>query len=293
MGNYHSASNNRKNVNRKKIHPPVVKPVNLINEQNRNSKYILPDFTEISRLQMQHYLFRHVFDGNYSAPGVDEILKTGGKILDVGCGPGTWILELASEYSRAEFYGEIKPRNTTFIRANILDGLPFENCTFDYVHIGFLGTSFTEEEWKTIVIPEIIRVTKPNCWIELYEADGFALNCGPCYRQIINCIQEELAKKDIDAKVATKFKDWLLLESNLENIHEEIRKQPVGQFGGRLASLMEENNDCFFQTMDTSLIVNLGINSKEFEEMLQTIHDEYNKYKTYINFHRIYAQKFI
>lgn len=81
MGNHQSASSDKKNINRKKskINSLVNKSINSIDKQST-----LPDFAEINRLQMQHYLFRHVFDGNYSAPGVNEILETGGKILDVG-----------------------------------------------------------------------------------------------------------------------------------------------------------------------------------------------------------------
>ncbi|CAG8748121.1 5675_t:CDS:2, partial [Cetraspora pellucida] len=109
---------------------------------DENSKYPLPnDDEEINRLQSQHYLFRHAWGKNYSSP-VEEILRAGGAcVLDVGCGPATWILEMASEYTSSSFTGidispvfpsNIKPRNVEFYQMNVLDGLPFEDNTFDF-----------------------------------------------------------------------------------------------------------------------------------------------------------------
>src|ERR1044071_1706506 len=56
-------------------------------------KYSLPnDEAEMDRLKSQHYLFNYIFQGNFSSP-VKEILKVGGtEVLDLGCGPGTWLL---------------------------------------------------------------------------------------------------------------------------------------------------------------------------------------------------------
>ncbi|CAG8730087.1 4953_t:CDS:2, partial [Dentiscutata heterogama] len=50
-----------------------------------NSKYIMPnDDEEVDRLQIQHFLYRNIWNGNYSAP-VTELLERGNcKILDVG-----------------------------------------------------------------------------------------------------------------------------------------------------------------------------------------------------------------
>jgi hypothetical protein len=43
------------------------------------------------------------------------------------------------------------PANTRFIQANILDGLPFSNDEFDFIHVGSLGSSFTEKQWTEMV----------------------------------------------------------------------------------------------------------------------------------------------
>ncbi|CAG8831586.1 34131_t:CDS:1, partial [Racocetra persica] len=92
MGNQQSTKNATKNKNKNKTPSK-----SSTNEQKKpwyvegrrytnykNSKYFLPDDEiEMDRLQMQHYLFRHIFYGNFSAP-VEDVLKRGGRILDIG-----------------------------------------------------------------------------------------------------------------------------------------------------------------------------------------------------------------
>jgi hypothetical protein len=56
-------------------------------------EYIFPlNDAEVTRLHGQHYLFKHLFQGNYFAP-IEPILKNDSKVLDVGCGPhAIWMI---------------------------------------------------------------------------------------------------------------------------------------------------------------------------------------------------------
>lgn len=51
----------------------------------KNAKYFLPnDDEEMDRLHLQHYMWRYIWQSNYSAP-VDDLLKTENtKVLDLG-----------------------------------------------------------------------------------------------------------------------------------------------------------------------------------------------------------------
>jgi len=52
--------------------------------KNRDLIYPLPvDEEECDRSQLQHFLFHHIWDGNFSSP-VKQILERGGKVLDIG-----------------------------------------------------------------------------------------------------------------------------------------------------------------------------------------------------------------
>lgn len=56
--------------------------------------YALPNNPqEVNRLDFQHYMLRYVLEANYLAPLVPEQVNM---MLDVGCGTGRWISEMAN-----------------------------------------------------------------------------------------------------------------------------------------------------------------------------------------------------
>jgi ubiquinone/menaquinone biosynthesis C-methylase UbiE len=126
--------------------------------------------------RLKTYLLNNVFQSNFSSP-VKEILKIGGtEVLDLGCGPGAWLLDMAETFPKSNFTGvdltntlignDDMSKNIKFIKGNVLDGLPFKNSTFDYIFIRNLSYGFSEQDWK-FMINEIIRITKPGGWIEV------------------------------------------------------------------------------------------------------------------------------
>src|SRR5262249_29785679 len=112
--------------------------------------YLLPsDQQEMNRLDFQHYLLRYSLRGNYAGP-----LRAPASILDVGSGTGRWALEMAQLFPQATVVGtdlvepeakaQIQPGNASlptnyqFVLSNLLEGLPFPNNTFDFVHMRLL-----------------------------------------------------------------------------------------------------------------------------------------------------------
>ncbi|RUP46420.1 hypothetical protein BC936DRAFT_146984 [Jimgerdemannia flammicorona] len=89
---------------------------------------------------------------------------------------GCWTMDMANDFPNSHFVGvdvtDVFPkdglkRNCTFVKANTLEGLPFEDDTFDYV---FQVLTFTTADWPK-AISELVRVTKPGGWVELVETD--------------------------------------------------------------------------------------------------------------------------
>ncbi|RIA86567.1 hypothetical protein C1645_829077 [Glomus cerebriforme] len=85
---------------------------------------------EISRLEMSHLLVKYLWKSNFSSPIHDKLTNE-----------RTWLLDMAKMYPKATFIGiDISPifpktnlSNVTFFVTNVLNGLPFENNTFDFV----------------------------------------------------------------------------------------------------------------------------------------------------------------
>ncbi|KAJ3810015.1 hypothetical protein F5876DRAFT_42681, partial [Lentinula aff. lateritia] len=107
------------------------------------------------------------------------------KVLDIGCGTGSWILDCARIWRTCHFVGmdlvPIQPdlqqvgssdlaHRVTWIQGNFLESLPFPNEEFDFVHIKRISLGVPEDKWDSL-FEEILRVMKPGAAFEMIEED--------------------------------------------------------------------------------------------------------------------------
>src|SRR5688572_2572006 len=115
-------------------------------------------FIAAYRLNLQYNIFKFFWKSKFSSP-VHELLNSGeAKVLDIGCGTGLWLLEMAKEYPKSTFIDvdmspmfpneRNTPSNVHFLQLNLNDGLPFPNETFDFVFQGCLGISVLFKKWE-------------------------------------------------------------------------------------------------------------------------------------------------
>lgn len=67
------------------------------------------------------------------------------------------------------FPKEIRPSNVKFQVANMLEGLPFPDNTFDFVHMRLLLIGVKKDEWPEL-FKEVFRVLKPGGCAQSVEA---------------------------------------------------------------------------------------------------------------------------
>jgi ubiquinone/menaquinone biosynthesis C-methylase UbiE len=91
--------------------------------------------------------------------------------------------EMASAYPNSKFTGidvsaawptEIRPHNCDFVVGNIVDELPFEENSFDYIYMRLVAMGVPNEVYPT-VLSQLHRVLKPGGWLEVVEVSYVAL----------------------------------------------------------------------------------------------------------------------
>ncbi len=214
----------------------------------RGIPYVLPrDLEEMNRLDFQHYVLRQAFRGNFLAP-VENPLS----ILDVGTGTGRWAHEVATVFPSANVIGldlntppvdekveasgeEMRPPNYTFVPGNILEGLPFADASFDFVHMRLLVLALPHDRWP-FVVSELIRVTRPGGWVESVEVPADQ-GGGPAVDQVMSWVSAMLRRRGIDIDDGTRVGS-LLRAQGLVNVATHRVDVPIGAHGGRVGRLM-------------------------------------------------------
>ncbi|KAF0496830.1 S-adenosyl-L-methionine-dependent methyltransferase [Gigaspora margarita] len=267
-----------------------------------NSVYALPnDDDEYDRLHMQHFLFKYMWQSNFSAP-IEHILNDPNtKILDVGCGSVSWSFDMATKYIFKPSSIN-KTKNFTFVKANVLEGIPFDNDTFDYVFQRHLLGGYPRAKWP-YAINKLVRVLKPGGFLEIIEP-SMLHNVGPAtnrlyetgmYLRIVYVCpilyynnvpfdeiiyhkdEESMKQRGIDPHIAQKLVEYAQDQGQLENIKKEAINTIIGMFIGLKSFLIEV----------------LQISSEEYDELVKASEKELFEYDTYFYQVRVYANKVV
>ncbi|OHA05621.1 MAG: hypothetical protein A2934_00465 [Candidatus Sungbacteria bacterium RIFCSPLOWO2_01_FULL_47_10] len=130
-----------------------------------------------------------IFWDNYEKKVVSDVVNTGDRVLDVGCGTGR-ILEMIIK-NGCEAYGIDYAKScvmrckTSYPKADVREGLaeslPYEDSFFDVVVAVRTLQSMPEKERKMNAFRDLVRVTKKNGHIVLIEGNAERLTGHPLY----------------------------------------------------------------------------------------------------------------
>ncbi|ORY96372.1 S-adenosyl-L-methionine-dependent methyltransferase [Syncephalastrum racemosum] len=218
--------------------------------------YLMPDDDEeIDRIHQQHWILSHAFGSHFEAP-VHDALSKGITVLDSACGPATWTLELAELYPDSTFHGidispqfpgQIKPQNCNFQIANLLDGLPFPDNYFDYIHQRLMVIALTREGWEK-TLKELMRVLKPGGWIEFKELLPRIDNGGPVTHRFVDTLRQVLDQRGMCPEIALELEDRMR-GLGLENIKQRTVSLPLGD-KSKISELSWESFSRSFQALE-------------------------------------------
>ncbi|ORE02889.1 S-adenosyl-L-methionine-dependent methyltransferase [Rhizopus microsporus var. microsporus] len=255
-----------------------------------SSTYWLPkDDEEQMRLTGQHFAIKDLYGGNVLSGVINTLdFEKGITILDMGCGSGAWIMDMMRDYPNCTYHGcdisdtrykKVNIEKFIFTCGNVVKGLPYEDNTFDFVHMRLLVLALREEEWPT-AISELIRVTKPGGMIQLLEMDlrqqqeddpsGALYKVGLAVRNICT-------SKGQNPSIGTEFEKMLSKYSNIKIIQSDDRSCDMST-GTNTAKLFIWDSLQVLKSMRPVLALKLGLKtdeeydsfSKEFEHHIKT-----------------------
>ena len=175
------------------------------------SLYVMPkDHLEGERLNLQHHLLRIALGRNYYPR-----LRQPRAILDIACGTGIWGLEMAQEfkkarvicfdYDRTAFDSSMAKRGSEGLPANFefqvhdaLQPFPFEEGSFDFTHLRFVGSFVSRDRWPGLVA-EMARCTNRGGYVEVVELEDLA-SPSPAYAQL-----KEVGKRLLEMRNLHQF----------------------------------------------------------------------------------------
>ncbi|KAI9598372.1 S-adenosyl-L-methionine-dependent methyltransferase [Syncephalis fuscata] len=249
----------------------------------------------IISLEQVHVLIRGVLKQNYIAP-LDEPKQ----VLDVGCGTGIWMLEMAEEFPDCEFTGidisnvlrtDTLPANCIFKLGNALERLRFKDNSFDYVHQLQFGLGVPKRHWPRLC-REYKRILRPDGWMEFAETDGRYFRTGPAGNLINNWLKEMYAARGVEPRRCCLLPE-ILADAGFPVVLRRIYSFPLGQWGKRLGQSALVDAQVTLQSLWPRIReVETQLTKEEFDQAVMVDWpSEVDEHKTYFNLRVYWCQK--
>ncbi|CAG8601828.1 17047_t:CDS:2 [Gigaspora rosea] len=257
----------------------------------KNVAYPLPnDDDEIDRLHFRHFLNRNIWKSNFSAPINHILTNPETKILDVGY-PLVNIIGIDISRQQAT---QIKPKNFTFFKANVLEGIPFNDNTFDYIFQRNLMRAYTEQDWPHVV-NELVRILKPGGYLELMER-SMLYNMGPATKRLCDAEIAAMNLGGTDPFACQKLEKYLQNQVvQLENIKKEVGECHHGAKSNQIELNLSRTainiSVTLYAAWKPRLATIMQISSEEYDELANISEKELFEYDSYIDIVRVYARK--
>lgn len=256
--------------------------------------YVLPRHpAELDRLDVQHYALREALGAHYLAP-----IEWPARVLDVGAGTGQWGYDLCQEFSEARVVGfdlvppkPGAPDTYRAVRGNLLQGLPFADSSFDFVHQRLMMLAVPMRAWRGVV-DELVRALRPGGWLELVEGNVEYESSGPATDRLVELLRRLGRSSGIDSTgiIFRDLKDHLA-RSGLLRLRRMTFPVPLGDWGGRVGTLLASDSRALYLRLAPVFEAKFGISVTECYDLIWNAQREWEVRHTTYSFRVAFGQK--
>jgi SAM-dependent methyltransferase len=266
-------------------------------------------------LDMQHSIIEYVLRRSYLSP-VHEPRR----VLDVGCGSGSWVKEFAIRHPKstiagfdltAAFFCSDAPSNCSIDTGNLLHGkytrttaiivlsltchnvrlgMPYPSGRFNFVHQRLLWSAIPANYWEAH-INELYRVTSQGGFLELSDTDMQFHNVGDVGHRLNRIIIDCCASQGIDLSIVRRL-DTLMRRAGLVDVQTRLVEFPASDWAGGSGRMVRTSLDRVLKDM-APIAVTLGAVASEeaFHQMLDAFWAECDIYGTILYGYYFYGQR--
>ena len=243
--------------------------------------YVLPvDQLEMGRLEAEHCALRHALGSHFQSP-----VLAPERVLDVGSGCGRWALDIAAAFPAAHVVGidlalpvpdalvpsRDEPANVTFVRASVLEPLPFGDAGFDFVHARSMASAIPLSHWQGVAF-ELARVTRIGGWVEVAGA-GTPSVVGPALGTLHRWTTNFAAQRGIDLAVTGRVATYLI-RAGLTSQVTHVTHLSLDTRSSVSGSTFAEDYLAYIASMRGGIVDRGLTRAEDFDETLSRARDE-------------------
>ncbi len=234
-------------------------------------------------------------------------------ILDIGCGPGEWVLQMARRFPTSRVTGidiseqmiayaqdDAQAHQLSNVQFQVMDArgpLAFPDASFDAIHARFITGFLSTVTWPQLVW-ECFRLLRPGGWLVSIEFEDLGVSTSAALTEYNHLLVQAARRAGQcfspagDHYGITAVQHRLLQEAGFQDIHQQAYS--INYSAGMPAHIAMTENFRTFLSLVQPFLVRSGVTTQDeirvlYARVLEEMHA--GTFSAVAYFHRVWGEK--